>query len=781
MSTSRHLAHLPRLSLIARLVAGTFLVPVAASAQQAPQQAAQAPAQAAQGQAQQAQPAQPAPQVVTQAPQTPAPGGAPMSTVNVTANKTTNRIDRQVYDVKADPASSNDTVADTLNKVPSVAVDPEGNVTLRGRSNVQILVDGKPSAMFQGDNRAAAINAIPAADLESVEVINNPGAQFGNEGGGGPILNLVMRRERSPGGFGAINANVGQSGRYNTSGFGSYTSGRFSVQGAVYRRHDGRDSTGETRRERIDPVTKGVATSTQYSNGENNTDSAGFNAGLTYNWGEKDVLGATASFAENNNDSASTERYRSVSAAGVVDNEYLRTSQRENKNRNFSLGARLDHKGEKPGETFKMDLRLSGNTGDSDARYASDYTVRPRNASAANSRQDGLNETRIADFTGDYELPGEHGVFRMGYKVARNESTFDNAFFDIDTGGIERVNTQRTNRFELTDTTYALYGSYQLRVNEKWGVQGGLRAEYADLDMDQVTTNIQAKNHYFDMIPSAFVTYGLSDDTTLRLSYAHRIRRPGANDLNPFVVYRDELNLSSGNPDLEPTNTDSLELGVETKLGKVDTAVRLYARRESDLISERRFLLANDVLLTTRENAGSSRSGGIEFNFSGRATDKLMINVNGNVGYAEQTVLGSALDDKRSATSISGRARIAYQMNPTNFFQLMLNAQGKTLFGEGYRQPVRTADFSYRRNLSQALSLVVNINDLFDSQKMESITETDVLREYSLRRFGGRTAYVGLSYRFGSFGNAGNRRPMFMGPGGPGGHGPGGFMGGPGR
>lgn len=776
MSIPRQTAHLPRLSLIARLVAGAFLVPFAANAQEAPQQATQAaPAQA--------KPAQPAPPVVSQTPEAPPAGGAAVSTVNVTANKTTNRIDRQVYDVKSDPASSNDTVADTLNKVPSVGVDPDGNVTLRGRSNVQILVDGKPSAMFQGDNRAAAINAIPAADLESVEVINNPGAQFGNEGGGGPILNLVMRRERSPGGFAALNANIGSAGRYNTSGFGSYTSGRFSVQGAAYRRHDHRDNTGETRRERIDPVTGAVTSSTQSSHGVNNTDSAGFNAGLTYNWGDKDVLGATASFAENNNDGGSSERYRSVSAAGVVDSEYQRITQRDNKNRNYSLGARLDHKGEKPGETFKMDLRLSGNDGDSDARYNTAYTVRPRNASAPNSRQDGLNETRIADFTGDYELPGAHGVMRLGYKVARNESTFDNAFFDIGAGGIESVNTQRTNRFELTDMTYALYGSYQWRVNEKWGVQGGLRAEYADLDMNQVTTNIRAGNHYFDAIPSAFVTYGLSDDTTIRLSYAHRIRRPNAGELNPFVVYRDELNVSSGNPELQPTDTDSLELGVETKIGKVDTTVRAYARRESELISERRYLLANDVLLTTRENSGSSRSGGIEFNFSGRATDKLMINVNGNVGYAEQTVLGSAADDKRSATSISGRARIAYQLNGANFFQLMLNAQGKTLFGEGYRQPVRTADFSYRHNLSPALSLVVNVNDLFDSQKSESITETDVLREYSLRRFGGRMAYIGLSYRFGSFGNAGNRRPMFMGPGGPGGPGPGGFMGGggPGR
>ncbi len=756
-ANSRH----PRMSLIAHLVAGTLLAPLAAFAQQTP--AAPAPAQAA-----------PAP--------APAPAGQAVpveSTVTVTATKTTNRIDRQSYDVKADPATSNDTVADTLNKVPSVAVDGEGNVTLRGRGNVQILVDGKPSAMMQGENRAAAINALPAGDLESVEVINNPGAQFGNEGGGGPIINLVMRRDRTPGGFGVVNANLGLSGRYNASSFGSYNAGRLSMQGGVFRRHDGRDSSGETRRERIDPLTGAVARSTQLSSGENSIDAAGFHGGMTYNLGDKDVIGVTTGYSQNENNSRSTEAYRRLNAAGVVDNDYLRTSLRGSESRNYSLGTRLDHKGDQPGELFKLDLRLSGSDSDSDARYASAYTVRPPTAGAANSRQDARNETRVADFTGDYELPGEHGVTKMGYKVARNSNVFDNAYFDIDPAAqAERVNTARTNRFELVDTTVALYGSYQWRIDSKWGVLGGLRAEYTDLDLNQVTTGQREANHYFDAIPSAFVTYGLSDDTTLRLSYAHRIRRPGAGDLNPFVIYRDELNVSSGNPNLKPTDSDSLELGIETKLGKVDTNVRLYARRDTDLISERRFLLANDVLLTTRENAGSSRSGGLEFNFSGRATPKLMVNVNGNIGYAEQTVLGSAFDDKRSATSISGRARLSYQMDAANSFQLMLNAQGKTLFGEGYREPVRTADFNYRRTLTPALSLVVNINDLFDSQKMEMITETERLREYSIRRTGGRLAYVGLSYRFGSFGGAGGqRRPMmFGGPGGPGG----GHGGGPG-
>lgn len=742
----------PRSSILlfAPLVAGTLFVPAHANVQQA--QGATA---------------------VTATP-TPEAEVPVQSTVSVSAARSSNRIDRQAYDVKGDSASTNDTVADTLNKVPSVAVDPDGNVTLRGRSNVQILIDGKPSAMMQGENRAAALNALPAADLESVEVINNPGAQFGNEGGGGPIINLVMRRERTPGSFGVVNANVGQEGRFNTSTFGSYTGGRLSVQGALFARRDSRGSTGETTRDRIDPATGAVASSVQTSTSENDTDSAGFNGSLTYNLGEKDVISVKANLNANSQEGLSAERYRGTDASGAVESAYQRSTVRDTNNRSYSLSAGLDHKGERPGEIFKTDLRLSGTEGEGEVRSANDYSVRPINAPEPLTRQDNLNQTRLIDFTGDYERPGETGVLKLGYKVARNSSVIDTRFLNIDPGTLfESVNGARTNRFELVDTTLALYGTWQMRLGEKWGVLGGLRTEYTDLDMDQVTTGIKAGNHYLEAIPSAFLTYDLSDTTALRLSYAHRIRRPGASDLNPFVIYRDELNVSSGNPDLQPSASDSLELGIETKLGNIETNVRLYARQDSDLISERRYFISDTVLLTTRENAGSSRSGGLEFTFSGRATSKLSINASGNIGYSEQSVLGNLDDDKRSATSIAGRARFSYQFDPANSLQLVLNAQGKTLFGEGYRQPTRTADLNYRRNLSQALSLVVNINDLFDSQKSESITETDRLREYSIRRQDGRLVYVGLSYRFGSAGSG--RGPR--GPGGPGFGPPGGGMG----
>jgi hypothetical protein len=202
--------------------------------------------------------------------------------------------------------------------------------------------------------------------------------------------------------------------------------------------------------------------------------------------------------------------------------------------------------------------------------------------------------------------------------------------------------------------------------------------------------------------------------------------------------------------------------------------------------------VVNDtVLLTTLENGGSNRAGGLEFTLSGKLTPKLSVNTSGNLAYTEQEqidILGG--EYKRSATSLSVRGRINYQATPQDVLQLTVHAQGKTLAGAGYREPFSTLNLSYRRSVTPALSVVLNVTDVFRSQKMETITDTASLQERSIRRFDGRIAYIGLSYRFGGVPGGGQRkggegqRDGEGWRGGPGGHGgagaPGGFGGGPG-
>jgi outer membrane receptor protein involved in Fe transport len=691
----------------------------------------------------------------------PAPEAGIDATVTVSANRPTNRIDRQVYDVTKDVAATNGSAADVLNNVPSVAVDPDGSLTLRGSPNVQVLIDGKPSAMMQGDNRGATLNALPADDIESIEVINNPGAQFGNEAGGGPILNIIMKRTRKPGGFGAINANVGSAGRYNSALSGSYNTGRFGIQGGVNVRHDGRDSVGHADRVRIDPLTGLAARSTQESRSTGLNDAAGFNAALTYNLGDKDTLGATLAYAPRTNDQLSEDRYVNFGQDDIADSDYLRTTRRSGSSKNYAGGARFDHKGERSGELTKLDLRVSSAINASDSAYANAFALRPAGVSDTRSLQGNRTETRFIDFTGDYERPDDQGFLKLGYKVASHKNVFDIRYTNIDPATqAETTNPLRSNRFELDEGNLALYGSYQLHLNENWGVLAGLRAEYTNIDIVQQTSAMEAVNRYLNYIPSFFVSYKASDKSTIRFSYAHRIRRPNANDLNPFVVYRDELNVSSGNPNLKPTETDSFELGYETRFGTLDTNLRGYYRKDNGLISERKVFISDTVLLTTRDNAGSNQAGGLEFTVSGKLLPKLSINTSGNLAYSEQRILNSlsGVETIRSAKSLSGRARFNYQMSDLDLLQVSLNAQGKALFGQGYRQPNSTANLSFRHALTPALSLVVNVTDMFNSNRIETVTDTELLKETNLRHYDGRVMYFGLSYRLGGIAPPGARR-----------------------
>jgi len=724
-------------------------------------------AQSADG-AQPAQPATAAPAAAAGTAQQPAAspttGAAPaapqpIQSISVVGERQNNRIDRQVYDVKSDVNASNGSAADALGNVPSVAVDADGTVSLRGSSNVQILVDGKPSAMLQGENRGSALQAMPAEDIDSVEVINNPGAEFGNEGGGGPILNLVMKRNRRPGGFGAANANAGTAGRYNAALNGAYNSGLWGFQGGVNVRKDGRDSTYESERERIDPVTGASQRSTQESTSKGLNDSVGVRGQVTYNLSQDDTLEAGIGLMKRNNDAQGLDHYSVFDADGNATSDYSRTTHRSGDSSNNMASLRWDHKGQKLGELFKMDLRVSTSDNDSETDYANTYTVTPPRAADSRNLQDVDNSTRIIDYTGDYELPLESGaIVKVGYKIADNKSEFDTRYYDFDlASGAQSVNDRRTNAFEIDERNTALYGSYQWKIDERWGAQLGLRAEHTDMDLKQVTSRIETGNSYLNWMPSAFATYKLADKTNLRFSYSHRIRRPGANELNPFVVYRDELNESSGNPFLKPVQTDSFEVGYETKAGVLDANVRAYYRNERDTIRSRQLAVSDTVILTTLENGGSNRSGGLEFTLSGKVTPKLSINTSGNVFVAEQQQIDLlGVESKRSATSVNVRGRLNYQLTPLDQVQLMFNAQGKTLTGYGYREPSATADLSYRRNLSQSLTLVVNARDIFSSQKQETVTDSATLKEYSVRRFDGPVVFVGLSYRFG--GVQANRR-----------------------
>jgi outer membrane receptor protein involved in Fe transport len=699
----------------------------------------------------------PAAKVSADAPQ---PSG-PVATVTVVSERQTNRVDRQVYDIKNDASTSGASIGDVLNNVPSVNVDPNGTVRLRGSERVTVLVDGKPTAQLQGENRAAAMNALPAENYESVQVINNPGAEFGNEAGGGPILNLISRRYTKPGGNGSMAGNVGPGGRRNAFANGSYSAGYASVNGTLNLRRDGNDTETEQVRERIDPATGAVSRLRQDvdRHGINTFVQAG--VGGRYNYNERDTVTASVSVNKRGNDASQNEHFTDfgTSQSPVVDYRTRRRTDGDALNHEIVTG--FERRFSSDGETLKVDLRHSSNTNTSDT--ATQYQSAPTPCACGpvlrDYAQDAETRVRMTDLSTDYSGKAGPGFLTTGARWQRIQQSADNRYLFLDNGGLD---ARRSNLFELDQDVLAGYATYEMPLNKLWSFKGGLRVEHTDQDLEQVTTSIQASNKYTSYLPSLFLTYKLDPNSNLRLSYADRISRPSSAELNPFVNYANDYYVSSGNPHLHAVKLHSLELGYETKImGLAPASVRGYLRRESDVITERRVFLSETTLLTTRENLGNRRSGGIEFSFMGMVPPNYRIKgvplpnirfmFNGNWGFIEQDRVGALglTGEKRSSPSLQLQGGGQWQINPDNVLTLMTFRQGKLLSGEGYREPFGMMNLAWEHKFDKRLSLNIRANDVLRSTDQKYRVETDLLRDRTDTTVHQRRVYVGLRYTFG--------------------------------
>lgn len=687
------------------------------------------------------------------------------TTVTVTGKKQQNRIDRQVYDNNQNIDSASGTASDALNKVPSVNVDPNGNLTLRGNSNVQVLVDGKPSAMMQGDNRAATLQSMSSGDIDSIEVMNNPGAQFGAEGTGG-IINLVMKRNRRPGTSGAVIANVGDEGRYNGSVSIARNSGKMTLSGGANFRHDNRSGRGSSVVDHLDGNGNVVSHTESTSKNRNENQGGQVNAGIDYNINDTDSVGAQVAFAHREFQSSGLENY-TASQFGA----YTQASNGANIRNDNSFDVRWDHTGDQPAETLKVDLRMSSSAGKNENHVVS-TAVLPGGISPDYTTNN-ESDTRNGVFSVDYNRNvGESGQLSTGWQTTYD----DNHFLNTATGVVGYTSGASLNSdFAYKQILNAAYVTYQTPVGPKLTVMGGLRVEALDLTTRQFNTQSYGHIYYTKAVPSFFAAYTLSDTEKLRFSYSHRLQRPQAQDLNPSRIYLDSQNIVAGNPDLKPQETDSYELGYEVSKGTTSYQIRAYYRNNQNVITQLSSYLGNGVILTTRANEGQGHADGLEFNYNGKIGTKLSVSLNGNLA---QTELRTPSTGKTDATSLSGRISFDYQASLKDRIQLMMFSSGKQLTGQGYRAPFQMANISYRHTITPKLSAVMTVNDPFRSGKFTMVTNSDTVHSTISRGFGGPSIFVGLTYLLGGAPGGGQQQNGPDGQGGWRGRGGGGWQGG---
>lgn len=745
------------------LLVGTALATTsgAALAQTAPAQQTPRPA-----------PAAPA-TTTTQAPaaQTPpatAPEAAPaaeeeeasaLTDVVVTArpNEVRTSIDSTSYSLANDLQATTGTLADALRNVPSVEVDPDGNVSLRGDANVTILVDGRPSTQFNGPSRGQMIQQIPADQYARVEVMTNPSAAYSPEGSGG-VINLItkpttVRPTQTT--TGSIRANVGDAGRYNLGVSVAHVNGKLTLSADAGVRHDGYVAEVERLRERLDTGSGQFLQSRTTQDVDGFSDNFYVRLAAEYNLDTQTQLVAELRHTDVDAGGDAIEFFESDAVGGGLASAYRRDAQARFTGQFSGATARVIRRfGSEPGHDWTNELRFDRNS----FNFGGDTFVDQIIPAATPFFEliNNQNEQDQIGFTSAYVRPlADSGKLRLGYELQATQLELDNSVARGPDRATLTPDPTVSNMFNVDQTVHAVYATYERPFGEKLSAQFGLRLEQANLDLDQVTSNIQTSQDYFRAYPTGHVSYQLDDTQTLRASYSRRIQRPQPGDLNPFLTYGDPQNLRSGNPDLLPQETDSFEFSWQKRVQQTFYQATLYYRDTQDAFTQVTSDLGGGVFLTRPENLGSSRSTGLELVANGALHPKLRYNASVNVFRQEIDASGipGAVDSE--GESISGRLSLNWQPTTEDFVQLSGIWAGDQLLAQGTREQSTLVNFGYRRKLSTNWSLQMTVRDVFDDFGSTTTIATPTFRDRTDQTFGGRAAYIGLTWNFGG----GQRRP----------------------
>ena len=693
---------------------------------------------------------------------TAAPGDSPAGTVQgvvVTGHRppVQTLIDRKVYTITGDLQSTSGSAADVLNQVPSVEVDADGNVTLRGDSNVTILVDGKPSAQFAGATQGLSLQQFPASDIDRIEVMTNPPAQFKAEGSAG-VINIITKKARKAGLSGTAQLSLGDKRRFVAGLNGNYNIGKLKLSGGVTLRQDAKKRLTTTDRAATvpdpnHPTTNQLVLSQESINEHFLRLIPLVRASADYDINDRQSVGVSMSHRELKGKRFFDQYDQSTGVTGPL-TDILRRSDGHEWSVDSGESAHFEQKLWRPDETLSINFQRSRTAERERYAYTNTHTL-----PVAIPSFDDLHlslDLVTTELSADYVLPMSGGrSLKLGYDFEDDNNRFDNRGDTIDpVTGLPVDNPNITNHFRYKQQINTVYGEYE-DVLGPWDLQGGIRLEQTDARTLQITGNVPGGESYFRAYPSLHVDRSLGEAAKLSLSVSRRITRPDPEALNPFVDSQDTHNLRAGDAKLLPQDTWSYELGYNSSNKFLTYGLTAYYRFNRDSVTDVIQVVSSDVVLATKANLPKSRSGGLEFTASGKITPRLSYNLSGNLFYTEidaagldATSLGVA--GLRSSTGINAKASLDYRPTDADTAQISFSRSDKRLTPQGSVSAIDLVNIGYKRQLSPALSAVFTVSDLFDGQKFRRLTTTADLRDAYQRYQIGQIAYVGLIYTFGA-------------------------------
>jgi outer membrane receptor for ferrienterochelin and colicin len=656
------------------------------------------------------------------------------------------RIDRQVYSVTRNLQASTGTAADILSDIPSVAVDVDGNVSLRGDSNVTILVDGKPSAEFSGAAKGLSLQQFSASDIDRVEVLTTPPSQYKAEGSGG-VINIVTKKHTQAGASGSGQLMLGDKRRYVAAFDGAFNQGPWKVSGGIGLRQDAKERLTSYNRSTLDASSGLFDPSRQTIDEQFLRLIPSVKGSVEYAFTAKSSL--TASFSHRElTGNRYFDQHDEDGAVGALTSSSNRHSDGHEWAIDASEGLRFDQQLGRPGETLSLGLQRSA-TGERE-RYAYTNTFAlPAAPVAYDDLHLGLDLVKT-EVSADYTLPlGGERQLRLGYDFEDDRNDYNNFGDTIDAATLAATRDPSvTNHFQYRQQVHAGYAQYETPLGP-WRLQAGLRIEAAGASFFDITDVVPGARRDFGVYPSLHLDRDVGEMDKLTLGVSRRITRPDPEALNPFSDHQDTHNLRAGNPFLRPQDTWIAEAGYTTSHWGQSLGGTAYVRQDRDAVTDVLQPISQDVVLATKTNLPQSRAGGLEFSLNGKILPQLSYSLSGDAFYAQIDASTLGLAGLRSTTGVNLKASLDARLSPVDTAQMSVTRQDRRLTPQGFIGAINQVNFGYKRQLRPDLAFMVTLTDAFDGQRTRRIIDSPTLHDDYLRHQLGRVALVGFSYTFG--------------------------------
>jgi len=658
-------------------------------------------------------------------------------------------LDKKVFNIGKDLSNLGGSATDILDNLPSVQVDVEGNVSLRGSENVRILIDGKPSGLV-GLSSNDALRQLNGNLIESVEVITNPSARYDAEGLAG-IINIVLKKEKAKGVNGSFQLNTGapanHGGSINLNVRRDWIN-FFTNVGLNYRKNPG---SGDAFQEFGDPVTRTTDRLRDMNRGGLNY-STRFGADLYLNDLNTITLAFLYRFSDEDNET--TIQYFDHYVAANLDSATQRLDDELEDDENIEYSINYTRNFKKKGQKFTADFQYQNNNEveGSDLVESTGLTLGDQVPFLYQRSGNDEVEERLM-LQSDYAHPlGKDGKIEAGFRYTDRLVGNDYLVEEQDTNGVYQIDTDISNDFEYEEKVFAVYGIISNKIN-KLSWQVGLRYEDTNLTTFQKTQNERNVQKYHNFFPSTFLTYQLSEKHSLQTSYSRRIRRPRGRFLNPFTSISDSRNLFVGNPLLQPVFTDSYETGYLFNNRSSSFYAGVYYRY-SEGITQRLRSTVDGITTTRPYNVSKQDAYGIEMNASKDIAK--WYRVSGNINFFRSITPGGQFSfendvttfNAATATTVTSRLSNNLKLNKLFDAQINISYRAPRNTVQGKRFSITSIDLGFSRDvLKKNGTLSLSVRDLLNNRKYRGETFNTGFYEKSEFQWRSRSTQLSFTYR----------------------------------